>query len=327
MSGGGNATGGIQWPTNDTMADSPRAALLLTGHLRGSCSTMTAQATLAQQAVLCRLAFGARSCDVFLHTWDRLEKAEEYGRIFKFRKCMSACAIQREQAATSSWPCLANLTQMISPAGLAVETQDRARGDPADARMWNRAETLKSFRMQAASMLGSVRLAKAHAASMGHTDDVAVRMRADMGGMKKGEFISKFLTAEGWLSVRHATEASIRAAARGRRSCMVRQCEQGDKTRLKRGDFCFWSAPPEPLFMTLERVVGVELAGIEEHEERCKQWLNRSTVGAANFPVLSENVLLCAMYGVGVSMPAFKWGSTRLASGYVQSSAPGGTCG
>ena len=50
-----------------------RAALVLTGHLRDTCESRTGIAVVEKQVDACRAAFDGR-CDVFLHTWDLLDK-------------------------------------------------------------------------------------------------------------------------------------------------------------------------------------------------------------------------------------------------------------
>ena len=78
--------------------------------------------------------------------------------------------------------------------------------------------------------------------------------------------------------------------------------------RMKRLDFCFWSAPATPLLDVLQEL-REELSGDAAREERCRAYLNgtafrtvsggRVTLTAAD--IYSEHVLLCAMHAARVA--------------------------
>ena len=222
----------------------PRAALIFTGHLRGSCTRPGGVDALVRQLQMCQSAFAR--CDVFIHTWDVLEKSASFGRDLKFRRCMHHCSEQNQQAAESSWPCMANLSRLLSPAAVTVETQrDRTPTLAEDSRRFNEYETLRNFRMNAAGMLGGVRLARRHSQAMGFEYAAAVRMRSDLGGMTKADFLEQFPTTQSWAVIRHVADFHARASASPRREgrrpangCMLSTCDGHRGPRFKRMDFC-----------------------------------------------------------------------------------------
>ena len=226
----------------------PRAALIFTGHLRGSCTKPGGLDMLVRQAQLCQSAFAR--CDVFIHTWDVLEKNASFGRDFKFKRCMLHCHEQNLQAAQSSWPCVANLSRQLSPAAVTVETQgDRTDNLDEDSRRWTQYESLKNFRMNAAGMLGGVRLARRHSQAMGFEYAAAVRMRSDLGGMRKADFLEQFPNAQGWAVIRHVADFHRRSSAalprgtsRRPNACLLSTCDGHRGPRFKRMDFCACTA-------------------------------------------------------------------------------------
>lgn len=71
-------------PLPFTIRKHPRAALILTGFLRDSCASNTTLSALVGQVEMCRTAFDG-ACDVFIHTWSRLDKdGDTYGTHLKF---------------------------------------------------------------------------------------------------------------------------------------------------------------------------------------------------------------------------------------------------
>ena len=245
---------------------------------------------MADQATQCRAAFQGR-CDVYLHTWDALEKAQEYGHrgTLHGNRCLKSCKSQRSLSNRSSWPCVAQLRSIISPVSVAVERQEHERREE-DARAFG-AETLKNFRMNTASMLSGVRLMTRYAKTMGREYAAAVRMRADYGGMRRSEFREQFLTSDGWMRIRQrADDACLRRAKR-----TANRLELCDKPRSRRVDFCFWSSPVGPLIRAVEALED-ELSGNATSEARCQSYLN-----ALRVAVFSENILFCAMHRAGVA--------------------------
>ena len=180
----------------DPFGTNLRAALIFTGHVRGSCARGGGKGldVLLRHLHNCRAAF--EICDVFIHTWDTLDRPPKRpprsgpnGTICIPARRGGGC--QRNPSFWSLWaaeaptksslPCVAQLANVLNPVAITVERQDRAPGLASDVRMWNSAETLKSFRMNSASMIGGGELVRRHAASMARTYHAAVRMRADVG--------------------------------------------------------------------------------------------------------------------------------------------------
>ena len=281
-----------------------RAALVFTGHLRGTCDREldAGLRAIQAQAINCRAVFS--SCDVFLHTWDRLEKPVD--QLIIARRCGPSCRRASRLANVSSWPCVGRVVAALEPvAAVTVERQDRRPGHAADERRWTSTETLRSFRMNGASMSGGAALVARHAATMNHSYVAAVRMRADLGSATvdgRPNWRDQMLNNRSWRTVRrYATHYDTPAANRVHRQVMT--C---DTPRVKRMDFCSWSVPATPLLDTLH-ALSVELAGDAATEAACHAYLNRSftapfACGAGLGGVVhSESVLFCAMRRAGVA--------------------------
>ena len=167
---------------------------------------------IREQVHLCREAFGG-SCDVFLHTWDRLEKGDAYFPTQQNSRCQGRCAValqaQRSAQRTSAWPCVLQLHQWITPTAVTVETQE-PYPVAIDETRWNSFETLKSFRQNAASMQRGVRLMLEHSKVMGIRYSAAVRMRGDLSStrMKQEKFRSQFLSSTGWRHIRRRADSA-----------------------------------------------------------------------------------------------------------------------
>lgn len=283
-----------------------RAALIFTGHLRGTCDRDEDKGlrTLQQQAEHCRAAFDV--CDIFLHTWDWLEKPLNFSELQHGprKKCGQNCRTAIRLNA-SSWPCVSRVVAALNPAAVTVERQDRWQGYEVDARMWNSAETLRNFRMNGASMYGGADLVRRHSHTMNHTYVTAVRMRAEVGSANidlRGAFKDQFLTNRSWLALgRYAVNYSQPLANPFHRQVMT--C---DIPRIKRIDFCSWSIPADPLLDTLQ-ALKAHLAGNPKVEDACRLYLTErfqapficgSGLGRS---VFSESVLFCAMHAAGVN--------------------------
>jgi hypothetical protein len=125
-----------------------RGALLLTGHLRDTCRTTSNKGlrVLAEHLAWCRTTFDV--CDVFLHTWDVLDKrlpqpaCPPRARVCPTGsiRCGPSCRNTKRLSNTSSWPCVAEVIAWLSPVSVTVERQDRGGGHEEDTRMWNSAE-------------------------------------------------------------------------------------------------------------------------------------------------------------------------------------------
>ena len=338
-----------------------RVALIFTGHLRGTCDRQGSGKglrTLARQAAMCRSTF--ERCDIFLHTWDRLEKPSNSS--FCAKKSRFApprvCAYLAAAPLTPSWPCVANVTQVLDPVAVTVERQDRVAGHPSDFRQFTSSETLRNFRMNGASMSGGAELVRRHAAAMGHVYAAAVRMRADIGSPNidlRSEFRIQFLTNESWRSVRsHALVASL-DMHRGGEQGETSGAEQGTlgsignprlegrtlmncrQPRLKRIDFCSWSAPAGPLLDTLA-ALQLELSGDRHRESRCRAYLQYglqtefmchaglTESGLEHEGVFSEHVLFCAMRAANVTPSSLVTDTVLRPKGYDVYESGGARC-
>ena len=158
-----------------------RAALLLTGHLRSTCDGdgQPGLHVVAQHVAACHSAF--EHCDVFLHTWDRLDKAPAYRpqpddpagplkpKAAWFRKCGFTCRFNARAAQTSSWPCVANLTGAIASSGgfaaVTVERQDRAIRAIASASTSSSSDASCGTRTSRGTRAQEASTASPHAAS------------------------------------------------------------------------------------------------------------------------------------------------------------------
>uniref|UniRef100_A0A7S3ESW4 Uncharacterized protein n=1 Tax=Haptolina ericina TaxID=156174 RepID=A0A7S3ESW4_9EUKA len=165
-------------------------------------------------------------------------------------------------------------------------------------------EKLDSFRMNVASMVGALRLMQQHTAAMGVEYAAAVRMRADLGDKfmrLRRDFSSQFLNHYGWNHI-HAASALLSKDLRRQLDKLV-ICA---RPRLQRMDFCFWSAPPRALQVTIgtfENGLDAQLFGAP-----C-----RSLLAERQIPLYTENVLLCAMWARNVTVSEM-WDSTRSGS-------------
>ena len=130
---------------------SPRAALILSGFLAGTCSfpggkmpvsggqgeAMTGVKALLQQVGWCREAFANR-CDVFLHSWSTVRKARAFhvhgDGLTNYSKAFAAVNRTGEaptgQDATPdqtqeppSWPCIEKLSSLLPLTAASIETQ------------------------------------------------------------------------------------------------------------------------------------------------------------------------------------------------------------
>ena len=301
-----------------------RVALILTGHLRDTCDRRGSGkglATLAAHADMCRSAFAR--CDIFLHTWDRLEKPPP-PTLNTTRRCSAKSSHKCRKNPRlfdtphrSSWPCVQNVTALLDPVAVTVERQDRALGHASDERRWTMHETLQGFRMNSASMIGGAELVRRHAAAMGHQYAAAVRMRADVGATNidlRSDFRPQFLSNRSWRSVRvHAMLAAANGhtndhddGSHGSAPRMLMNCQ---RPRMKRMDFCFWSAPAAPL-LDVMGALRVELSGDESREQACRAYLNHNFttsymcqygLGTMFHSLFSEHILFCAMHAARVA--------------------------
>ena len=297
----------------------PRAALMWSGFLRNSCTSNASLERLVQQVEMCRSTFSA-GCDVYIHTWSRLDKAVDFGdRVHFGSRCHGLCQIcqrcvdhglscpehcwsPRQLSNASSWPCIGELVRRISPAAVTVEEQPPRSALPQPPPDWRTflryaseeasVNLVANFAMNAASMESVVRLMLQHSASTHKTYSAAVRMRIDFGGLTSPDLSSQFLTSiQRWERVRDAALApESESKATGQQLSMC------DRPRVKRMDFCFFSAPPTPLVQSVLALKG-EMAALVP---ACQEYLN-STLHQEMDSIFQESILLCAMGSAGVS--------------------------
>ena len=178
-----------QGVAHDGAAPGVRAALIFSGHLRGvTCEQSGARAAAIEkgmglQAARCRQAFGGR-CDVFLHTWSRLEKPATDSSIGRAgsngqQALWPSVRHRLSLASVSSLSCVGDVARALSPSAVAVEEQ--VLGHHRAERWGAFGENLHNFRMNAAGMAGGLALMERHAEAMNVTYSAAVRIRADLG--------------------------------------------------------------------------------------------------------------------------------------------------
>ena len=96
----------------------------------------------------------------------------------------------------------------------------------------------------------------------------------------------------GWLNVRKRAGASAAGTLAARTAAEVVTCGW---MRVKRTDFCLWSAPATALAQTIGALRG---AGFDRvlHEPLYGQPDCMSHLNSTKVPAVSENILLCAMH-------------------------------
>ena len=120
-----------------------RAALLFTGHLRDTCAWNRTTSAMEDQAASCRSAFQGR-CDIFVHTWDELQKTT--------REHLNSYL----ERGVSAWPCAGQVAKVLRPTAMAVENQATRNGaykaSPIDNTPFGDSQELPiNFRMNTAS--------------------------------------------------------------------------------------------------------------------------------------------------------------------------------
>lgn len=201
------------------MVSSPRAAILLSGHVRDTCDI--GGWALYEQVDRCRSAFTASLCDVFVHTWDKLNS----------------------DTPETSWDCITNLMRWLSPAAVAVQRQET---DSLNMSLLWRTSHLsyEAYRLNVAGMVGAMELMIQHASQRRIRYGVALRMRVDIGTTRILRLINGTLSADAWRTLyRAATSPSTQRE--------LRSCHELKRPGAAGADNCFWSAPVGPLVDTL----------------------------------------------------------------------------
>ena len=275
-------------PTISEYSPQHRAALIFTGHLRETCGWNRTTSAMEDQAASCRSAFQGR-CDIFVHTWDELQKTtREHLNSYIGRS-------------VSAWPCAGRVAKVLRPTAMTVENQARAyNASPVDNTPLGDAQELPlNFRMNTASMAGGISLMLSHAHTMGLHYTAAVRMRADLSTTRFQTLLPAFSgrdyfpTREAWLKIRARAEQAANGSLPQADAAKLVTCRRPHKAR---GDWCFWSTPPQPL---LETVLHLN-RNFDQVHAWCEQWLRQQ-----HLPPFSENLLRCAMLDRNISYSTF----------------------
>ena len=195
-----------------------RAALIFTGHLRGTCDRDEDKGlrTLQQQAEHCRAAFDV--CDIFLHTWDWLEKPLNFSELQHGprKKCGQNCRTAIRLNA-SSWPCVSRVVAALNPAAVTVERQDRWQGYEVDARQLCRDATKFSHEWSL-----HVRRRRPRTAPLTHHEPHIRHGSTDARGSglckyrPQGSIQGEFLTNRSWFTLRSTTASRLPILITGR---------------------------------------------------------------------------------------------------------------
>ena len=199
----------------------PRAVLLFTGHLKGTCAIhpgAPAKSTrspkidaIVNQIRWCREAFGG-GCHAFLHTWSTLDKAPiRLDGVALSRLNLSQGLVpggflkhgsrSLEHTPRSSSACVEQIRAAVGARHLTVATETQVPQVSIEqaASPWGIVPELLDLgmRMQLAGIGGGLALAARHVPCY----DALVRMRADVGDQKAAAAKAVFLDAQGWRNV------------------------------------------------------------------------------------------------------------------------------
>ena len=202
------------------------AAILLSGHVRDTCSSSSSSTwALHETLARCRAAFSPGGCDVFLHTWEHLDSSATSG---------------------TSWQCVAELVRGLTPAAVTVQRQ--VLGNLNMTRQWRSSRlSYEAYRLNVAGMVAAADLMVQHSAQHRFRYDVALRLRTDVGSARILRLINGTLSADAWHAIHRAAAAP--PAARE-----LRSCGPVKRPGAAAADNCFWSAPSEPLIATLHEL-------------------------------------------------------------------------
>ena len=222
------------------------AALVFTGHLRDTCDRKKDGIIgLLNQTRMCREAFHGR-CDVFIYTWSTLEKAaapyNTQGRTLL------------APSNSSSWACLEAVSRALEPTVVSAVVQPARPEVQPSMQSWGRlGESLASFRMNSAAVIGGLDLMRSYASSMRVNYSAVARMRLDMGSRRWTRFGHVFLAPMGWANIRSRADEDARG---GGQPGLAREVSTCDVPRVKLTDFCMWSSPPAALLDAFEELRG-----------------------------------------------------------------------
>ena len=285
----------------------PRVVLLFTGHLRGTCTPLPSTPrpidAIVNQTRWCREAFGS-GCHAFLHTWSTLEPEPipwDMPSLARLKNLSMAKGHRKGHTPRSSAACAEEVRAAVGARHLTVAIETQVPQVPYEQlRPWGHFRELVdlNMRMQMAGIGDGLALAARHVPCY----DALVRMRADVGSLT-GSAKGLFMLAQSWRNVRSRAEQVARGGVPANAS-WAREVVTCGWPRVKRTDFCLWSAPPAPLAGVVGALLGDSFQRTV-HEHNCSGFLRESNrsdeLVPISPPVASENVLLCAMREVNAS--------------------------
>ena len=245
----------------------PRAAFVLSGHLRDTCDGVNGTNAIVKQAIMCHEAFAGR-CDVFLHTWSTLEKHVSmlrHSKLCHLKNASDHCQLDMfrvKQASRASSVCVDTIARRLanelpsSTLGVSrtlIEEQPEplspavgwgAVGEAVDHNMFFQVEGIARVLEMAA------RERPRRGEHRGH--HAVVRMRADFGIRKHQARPELWLNPQGWRNVHLRAKAAANGMLDERVSTEVLTCGW---PHFKRTDMCFWCghAPCPASMRTLTR--------------------------------------------------------------------------
>ena len=112
-------------------AASPRAALLISGHLRDTCDTPVPFDTLLEQISICDSIFEG-ACDTFIHTWTTLDATVTQPP--RYWKQLHIEPVKSTMRGTDSYACtqkvfraIQNMTNGRQPTAVAIKRQNTSQ--------------------------------------------------------------------------------------------------------------------------------------------------------------------------------------------------------
>lgn len=212
------------------MSDPPRAAVVLSGHLRATCEDGGAIGKhLIEELRACRRRFPG-GCDVFGHTWSTLDAPtrawNERSPVDSLDPRVAHHVMPRlpaEAHARPSRPCVLTLQQALSPSAVTVEIEEQApllvsrAPAPVAAAAVPSNVTWGQSSMPWMSMVmnyHSVARAAAAVPANGSAYAAAVRMRFDVGSLPDASPALHVgsgmrLAEKGWAAVRAAVDSAF----------------------------------------------------------------------------------------------------------------------
>lgn len=249
-----------------------RAALLLSGHMRGVCMDNSATNGLLRHIEQCRALF--HKCDIFLHTWSTLDAADALKRT--------------NSASVSAQSCVDTLHSKLSFKATVVEQQEL--GAFVASPKWSNTSRHGSWTYRAAYLnimgqLAALNMMLHHASAMRVSYDVAVRLRPDIGERRVARVSNVSLD---WSVVKAWASAARDGSLLGEDSRALHSCRLDRAVGAPATDNCYWSTPPSILQSVLQPFTDANAFDERSTERR-----------RCHDPVHPESVLRCAVQSAG----------------------------